>query len=159
MDSLVLKYYSTMLNRTAYKFHLNRQFDCDPKLVFESMRADNDRIGVSESIDSHANAVPVRVSKEKTKIKRFRFKRSDFQRDQAKCWSVGCLVWLEFLGFQVDRNMQSQMSEQYTEYSMYFEISCFYVVQCIHRCIDLFMPSTIQLVQGDAPTAKEHNFN
>lgn len=66
-DSLVLKCYSMMLNRQAYRFHSNRQCDCDPMLVFELKRANNDQIGVNELIDSHANTIPVKCLEENKK--------------------------------------------------------------------------------------------
>lgn len=70
MDSLVLKCYSTMLNRPVYRFHLNRQFDCDPVLMFELKPADNDRIDVNELIDSNANTIPVKVSRRTKKTEK-----------------------------------------------------------------------------------------
>lgn len=70
MDSLVLKCYSAMLDRTAYRFHSNREFDCDPMSMFELKRADNDRIGVNELIGSRANTIPTQVLRRREKKKK-----------------------------------------------------------------------------------------
>lgn len=58
MDSLVLKYYSTMLNRLMYKFHLNPQYYYEPMLMFATKRVDNDHIGVNVLTDYRANTIP-----------------------------------------------------------------------------------------------------
>lgn len=58
-----------MLNRQAYRFHSNRQYGCDPMLMFGLKWANNDRIGANESIDSHSNTIPVKNQDGKEKEK------------------------------------------------------------------------------------------
>lgn len=72
MDFLELKCCWVTLIHLAYKFRLNQRYYYGPVLVFVSTRADSDRIGANELIDSHASIAPAKYKRNRGLKKRTR---------------------------------------------------------------------------------------